>query len=221
MTAKPRPSLLVPAMVGVLVAVIAVLVAVLLTRDDDGAAATTTTASTSVPSTTAPDITTTQATTTTTTTTAAVTTTLAGGIETVTNPAISGTPGPNLTDVRVGDHDGYVRIVFDLTGNGTPMYVIGYESPPFIATSGEAIPVAGAAFLAIHLTPASTYDIDTAVLTYTGDRVLEPGYAPVSQIVLIDDFEAVSHWVIGLDAQRPFTVDVLQDPLRVVIDIAK
>jgi hypothetical protein len=28
-------------------------------------------------------------------------------------------------------------------------------------------------------------------------------------------------WVIGLDAERPFTVRVFQDPLRVIVDIAK
>ena len=37
----------------------------------------------------------------------------------------------------------------------------------------------------------------------------------------VDDFEAAMTWVIGLDGQRAFTVQVLQEPLRVVVDIAK
>jgi hypothetical protein len=28
-------------------------------------------------------------------------------------------------------------------------------------------------------------------------------------------------WVIGLSGQRAFTVEILQDPLRLVLDIAK
>jgi hypothetical protein len=215
MTTRPRPSLLIPILAGVLVAVVALLIVVLATDDNGTTAATTTTGA----STTA--VTTTAASTTTSSTTAASTTTFAGGTDTVTHTEMTGTPGPNLTDLRIGDHDGFVRVVFDLTGAGTPMYIVGYESPPFSGASGEPVPVGGTAFLAVHLSPALRYDVDTMVPTYTGDLVLVPGLDPIEQIVFVDDFEAAMYWVIGLSAQRPFTVEVMQDPVRLVIDIAK
>lgn len=221
MTARPRPSLLIPALSGVLVAVIALLIVVLMTSDDDPVDTTTTAVATTTTSTIAATSSTEGTTTTAATTSTGVSTTVAGSTGTVTNTEITGSPGPNLTDVRIGDHDGFVRIVFDLTGDGNPMYIIGYEQAPFLATSGDPVPVEGAAFLVVHLSPARRYDIDTLVPTYTGDLVLEPGFDPIEQIVFIDDFEAAMQWVIGLDAEHPFTVEVLQDPLRVVVDVEK
>ena len=144
-----------------------------------------------------------------------------GGVETVTNLEVAGSPGPNLTDVRVGDHEGFVRLVFDLTGDGTPIYIVGYEMPPFLATSGDSVPVVGTTFLSIRISPALRYDIDTMTPTYTGDLVLDPGLGPIEQIVFVDDFEASMWWVVGMSGQRAFTVSVLQDPLRLVVDIAK
>lgn len=217
MTQQPGPSLRIPVLVGMLVAGLAMVAVMIISNDDPQAAVTTTTeaASTTV----------TNATTTTsaaTTTTAAPTTTVfVGGVETVSNLEITGSPGPQLTDVRVGDHPGFVRIVFDLSGEGTPLYVVSYEEPPFLATSGDPVPVDGEAFLAVHLSPARRHDIDTGTPTYLGDLVLDPDIGPIAQIVFVDDFEAAMTWVIGLDGERAFTVTVLQDPLRLVVDVAK
>ena len=221
MTARPRPSLLIPILSGILVAAIAMFVVVLITDDDGNTAATTTTASVETTTTAVTSTTAGSTTSIATSTTSASTTIFPGGTGTITNTTPTGTPGPNLTDVRIGDHEGFVRVVFDLNGAGTPMYIVGYETPPFIATSGDAVPVEGAAFLGVHFSPGIRYDVDTMVPTYTGDLVLEPGLTPIQQVVFIDDFEAAMYWVIGLDSERPFTVDILQDPLRLVIDVAK
>jgi hypothetical protein len=212
MTVRSRSSLLIPILIGVFVALLALLAVMLLTDEDPTAATTTEPVTTTAAPTTVA---------TTTTTLAPTTTVFIGGIETVSNLEPVGTPGPNLTDVRVGDHDGFVRVVFDLTGDGTPFYIVGYESPPFLATSGDAVPVAGTVFLSVRISPALRYNIDTQVPTYTGDLVLEPEIGPIDQIVFIDDFEASMWWVIGLSGQRAFTVEILQDPLRLVLDIAK
>jgi hypothetical protein len=39
-------------------------------------------------------------------------------------------------------------------------------------------------------------------------------------VVNSEDFEGVMAWVIGLDAQRPFTVTTLSSPPRVVVDVS-
>lgn len=138
--------------------------------------------------------------------------------------------GANLTDIRIGDHAGYVRVVFDMTGAGNPWYVVAYRPGPFYLighsgspdeTSDEVISVEGSSFLHVSL-DASIVDftVDPYVLTYT-EQVLEPGIEPIVQIVLEGDFEGIGSWVIGLNAERPFHVQVLQDPLRLVVDIEK
>lgn len=214
---------------GVVFALLVVVVFIWLSDDDDGGPVTTVTTSPTTTTTALATTTTNIATTTTsgvtTTTASATSTTIAfeGDTTTKTNETITGAPGPYLTDVRVGDHpeDGFVRVVFDLTGDGTPWYIVGYESPPFLETSGDEVEVAGSAFLAVHISPARRHDIDTFDLIYPGPEEFDPGYDPIVEIQFIDDFEATMQWVIGLESEHPFTVAVLQDPLRLVIDIAK
>ena len=213
MTVRSRSSLLIPILIGILVALLA-LFAVMLLTDEDPTAATTTepVTTTAAPTTVA----------TTTTTLAPTTTVFIGGIETVTNLEPEGTPGPNLTEVRVGDQDGFVRVVFDFTGTGTPIYEVGYADPPFAGGgSGAEVPVLGSAFLKVQVMPGIRFDMDSGTLVYLGDTMIDPGLDPIVEIQFIDDFEANMVWVIGLTSERPFTVDVLQDPLRLVIDIAK
>jgi hypothetical protein len=230
MTSKPDSHLvnLLAIIGGVVLALLVVVAFILLSGDGIDNAATTTTEAitTSVPAatTTVPSSTTTAPGST--TTTGGSTSTIPpfdGDVATKSNDTVDGNPGPNLTNVRVGDHpeDGYVRVVFDLTGNGTPLYIIGYETGPFVETSGDTVEVAGAAFLVVHISPARRHDIDSGELTYQGEEEFDPGADPIVEIQFIDDFEASMTWVIGLTGEKPFKVQVFQDPLRVVVDIAK
>lgn len=220
---KSTPPII-PILLGIIAAVLVLLTIMLLSGGGDDPVADTTTSSfvdttttTTIPegSTTAPSTTTIPVETTTTTSA------FSGDTTPKSNDAIVGDPEAYLTEVRFGDHDGFVRVVFELTGVGEPIWMVGYADPPF-TTDGEGgeVPVSGSAFLKIDMTPGARYDQDFT-LTYEGDLVLEPGLAPIDQVVFLDDFERVMHWVIGLDAERPFTATLLQDPLRLVIDIAK
>ena len=225
-----RSSTLIAILAGMLTAGAALVAIVVLTRGD----ATTTTqaaATTQATSTTAVATTTSTASTTTTTTAPASTTTAGpttttipfeGDTTTKSNATQVGSPGPTLTDVRFGDHGNFVRVVFDFIGSGTPMYDVGYASPPFVGGgSGEAVPVLGSAFLRIQVVPGALYDINTGTLVYVGDTTIDPGMDPVVELQFVDDFEAYMTWVLGLTGQKPFTVEVMQDPLRLVIDVAK
>lgn len=211
---------------GIVFALFVVVLFIVFSGDGiDNAATTTNGSPTSVATTTTSGggSTTTGAVTTTTTYATPTTTGFEGDTETKTNDTLDGDPGPNLTDVRVGDHpdEGYVRVVFNLTGEGSPNYVVGYEDGPFMETSGDTVEVDGEAFLVVHISPARLHDIDSGDPTYTGDLELDPGIDPIVQVKFIDDFEASMTWVLGLDAERRFTVRVFQDPLRVIVDIAK
>lgn len=124
-----------------------------------------------------------------------------------------------LTDVRVASHDGFDRIVLAFRG-GTPGYRVAYVDPPITQDgSGEEVAVAGEAFLELHLTPASGWDAVEGAPTYTGpDRVTGPT-TTVTEVVATGDFEANLSWVVGLDTRAPFSVTLLADPVRLVVDV--
>lgn len=215
--ATKRSPVIIPILAGVIAAVMVLLTIMWLTGGDDEIAVSTTTT----------EATTTTAATTTepTTTTAATTTTTAapafsGDTSPKSNDAIVGDPEAFLTEVRFGEHAGFIRVVFEFTGAGEPIWRVEYAEPPFMTDgAGEEVPVEGEAFLSIVMTPGARYDHDFD-LTYEGDLVLDPGYDPIEQVVFVDDFERVMTWVIGLSEERAFTATILQDPLRLVIDIA-
>jgi len=134
---------------------------------------------------------------------------------------LSGSPGPNLTDVRVGEHPTFTRVVFDFTGDGVPLFTVGYSTGPSFSGSGggDAVSVDGNAYLTVSVYPGITYDIDTYAPTYAGPTTLDPGFGPIAEIAVVDDFEADMLWVIGLTEQKGFEVTTLTGPVRLVIDI--
>ena len=211
---------------GVMLGLVLLLI-VFLVFDDDGeppattvAAVTSTAAPTTRATTTAAPTTTAAATTAATTTRATTTTTF--GTTDGKEGEVEGEPGGHLTDVRIGGHEGFTRVVFEFDGTGIPAYRVEYADPPF-ATGGEGaeVPVDGAVFIQVLVSPARTFDIEDPDFapTYTGPDRLDPGLGAITEIVFVDDFEASMVWVIGLSAERGFTVDTLTDPVRLVIDI--
>lgn len=123
-----------------------------------------------------------------------------------------------ITDIRVGTHDGYDRVVFEFA-SGIPDAVIEAVLPPFYAdASGLEIEVAGTAFLKLTMHGASKISPDGGV-TYGGSTNFEPGFDQLVQLVEGGDFEAVSTWYLGLDPGGCIRVLTLADPSRIVIDI--
>jgi len=213
---------------GIIAGLVIVLLVVVFTAGDDDPVANTTIGSTTSTTTAPPTTVVTPTTVTTppssTTTHQTTTTTLAPpgwGTSTQTNTVLSGSPGPNLTDVRVGDHATFTRVVFDFTGDGVPLFSVGYSAGPTFSGSGggDAVSVDGNAHLTVNIYPAITYDIDTYVATYTGPNAFDPGLGPIAEIAFVDDFEADMLWVIGLTDQKGFEVTTLTGPVRLVIDI--
>ena len=220
-------NIVVPVALGVAFA-LGVMVLIITLSGPHDPNATTTTALADTTTTAAADTTTTTTAPATTTTTGATTTTAVGvdfadDFDEVLNTDVTGSPGPSLMDIRFGAHPGFARIVFDITGSGTPMYHVRYENPPFF-TDGEGaeIEINGEAFLVVTMSPVVSYNPESEEfeLVYTGERELYPGLAPIVEVINTGDFEGQMTWIIGLTGQKGFRVEVLQDPLRLVIDIA-
>ena len=146
-----------------------------------------------------------------------------------TDAAQGGADSPTrlLTDVRVGAHDCYERVTFELkpkTGdsNGPIGWKAAYQPGPITEdASGRTVPVKGAAYLVVHLS-AQGVDLTKADAppTYTGPASIETaGTTRIQQVRRTGDFEGVLTWVIGLDKKRPFHVTTEDNPARVIVDI--
>jgi hypothetical protein len=139
----------------------------------------------------------------------------------------AGSPTRLLSDVRVGAHDCYERVTFELKprsgeSDGPVDWKVAYEPGPITEDgSGKTVPVKGSAFLVIHMN-AQGVDLtrEGAPATYTGPASIETaGTTRIQQVRRTGDFEAVLTWAIGLDRKRPFHVTTQDSPARVVVDI--
>lgn len=210
---------------GLIAGLVVVVMVVVFTSGGDDAAADTTTTTTSIETTTTTEAPTTTTTTTstppsTTTSTEPTTTTttepFSGDTGAKGTPASSGDPGA-LTDIRLGDHEGFTRIVFDFEGSGEHWWEVGYGDV-FGGGSGELCDVDGAETLGVMAQPATAFWVEQ---TYFGPTEFGPDFdSAVVEVMYCDDFEGVLQVAIGVDGEKPFDAFVYQDPLRLVIDIA-
>lgn len=123
-----------------------------------------------------------------------------------------------VTDVRVGEHEGYDRVVYELTGGtGTPGYRVGYVDQAVEDPSGAVREVAGDAILGVWLV-GTTYPVEGGPQEAAQD--VTPADGDVAQVVRPLTFEGMTQSFVGLDdGPRPFRVTVLADPVRVVVDV--
>jgi hypothetical protein len=127
--------------------------------------------------------------------------------------------GLSVVDVRVGAHDGYDRIVFELGGEGNAGWRVGYDDDPRGQGSGEPVDVEGGATLAIVVEGVG-YPFDTGVEEYGGPRRFAPGLTSVREVDMGGVFEGYFDAFAGTREVLPFRVFRLESPQRVVIDVA-
>jgi len=133
-------------------------------------------------------------------------------------PVTATTNRAQITDVRVGTHEGYDRVVFEFA-SGIPNAVIAGVLPPLYEDgSGLEMNVAGSAFLSVTMHGASKVSPEGGV-TYSGATNFAPGFDRLVQLIEGGDFEAVSTWYLGLDGAGCYRVLTLASPSRLVIDI--
>ena len=124
-----------------------------------------------------------------------------------------------LVDVRVGEHEGFDRIVLEFTGTGTPGWTVNYVDEAVLDGSGEAVALDGDAFLDIYASgttyPASEDDY------YGGPRQFQPDNGgDIADVHVGGTFEGYTQVLVGLDGDRvPFRVFALTGPPRLVVDV--
>ena len=150
--------------------------------------------------------------TTTTTRPAEQTSTTFGGGTTPSSTPPSSNPPANLVAVRVAGQEGFDRVVFEFDST-VPAYRILYNEGPFTGTAGLPVPVEGAAVLRVSLAPARAAD------SYKGPKTVKGGTSNVTEALMVEDFEAVVLWGVGVRRMTAFRVDTLTSPPRIVLDV--
>lgn len=129
------------------------------------------------------------------------------------------TSGESITDVRIGTHDCYDRLVIDVPGAAANQlgYTVRYVNQLIGDPSGEPIPVHGGAILEV-VVHAPAYDPDTGTPTYPGPDPDPAGYPTFRDVVYAGSFEGQTQFGLGVRARLPFRV--LQLDGRLVVDVA-
>lgn len=129
-----------------------------------------------------------------------------------------------IVDVRVGEHADFDRIVFEFEPGrdgtaGIPEWLLREaDGPPRASGSGDPIDVAGDRILHLTLVGGTKLTEDFE-LSYDGPTEFRPEGAQLVALIEGGDFEAVSDWYAGIDAEPCLRVFELDDPLRLVIDL--
>lgn len=140
-----------------------------------------------------------------------------GGADTVRKTARPDSPAQLMVEsVRVGSHDGFDRVVFDLVGDGEPGWFIDYTATPAQQGSGAAILFDGATALNVHI-DGTSYPFELNRADPQIGRV--PGAGSITEVISAGTFEGHSQFVVGVKEQHPYSVEVLQEPHRLVIDV--
>jgi len=129
-----------------------------------------------------------------------------------------------LTAVRVAHQPGFDRLVFEFgpsTAPGTfgmPAYTIEATNS-LSGPSGQSVPIDGKALFGARFMNASTHNVNGSA-SYSGSLDLRPATPLIKEARLVEDFERVLVWGVGLDHLVCPKVSELANPYRVVLDFA-
>ena len=127
-----------------------------------------------------------------------------------------------VTNIRVAEHSGFDRLVFDLEGTGKPGWLVRYVDQPLQQASGHRVNVDGQSYLEVNvegvtynLSDRGPQDLLTGVQDSTKRRA-----AGINQVYYAGAFEARGQYFAGLNhPATAFSVTYLEAPKRLVIDI--
>jgi len=125
-----------------------------------------------------------------------------------------------ITDVRVGTHADYDRVVFEFA-NGLPEFTLDRATPPFRHdASGMPVEVDGSSFLRLTMR-GGTKQTEDNTSSYDGPIEFHPGFSTLIDLVEGGDFEAQSTWYLGMSSEACVRVIRLTDDgaPRLVIDV--
>ncbi|SOD94052.1 AMIN-like domain-containing (lipo)protein [Blastococcus haudaquaticus] len=119
--------------------------------------------------------------------------------------------GPRVSGINFRSDDSSARLTVNLSGSGVPEWTVAYSEAT--GPDGEPIDIAGDAFLRVRVRS------DVGGGSQGSSRLsISPG--PVAEARTTGAADGYEEVLIGMrGGERPFTVDVLTDPGRLVIDV--
>lgn len=121
-----------------------------------------------------------------------------------------------VRSVRVGHHDGFDRIVFELVGAEQPGWSIDYSENPTAQGSGHSLDYEGKVALMVNI-DGMAYPFQLGMEDFVLESV--KGAGKITGVQSVGMFEGRSQFLVGLNAKHPYSVQLLQQPTRVVVDI--
>ena len=124
-------------------------------------------------------------------------------------------------EVRVGQHEGYDRVVFEHRGEGKLSYLVEYEDEPTDQGQGAPVELDGEAYLKVAVAGLSIGQGNGLDSILSGN-VLDDATGEstlIQDVHILSIFEGHSDYFIGLDHERDYRAFALDDPVRIVVDI--
>jgi hypothetical protein len=127
-----------------------------------------------------------------------------------------------LVAVRVAHQPGFDRLVFEFGQStapgpfGMPAYAIE-TSNSLSGPSGQPVTIAGSALFGARFQNASTQN-PNGTPSYAGSNDIKPTTPLIKEVKIVEDFERVLLWGVGLDHLACPKVSELAGPFRVVLD---
>lgn len=121
----------------------------------------------------------------------------------------------NVSAVRVGQHDGYDRFVIEFAG-GVPTYTVTRQSTATFTRTpkGDTVTLQGSAGVLITVQMVSNWTSLTVPASF------KPGYPGLREALMVQNFEGVHQWALGIDGTPALRVFTLDSPSRLVVDVA-
>ncbi|MGO1536872.1 MAG: AMIN-like domain-containing (lipo)protein, partial [Yaniella sp.] len=110
----------------------------------------------------------------------------------------------------------------------TPSYMAQYTDDPGEPGSGQPIDTGDSAYLEVIVSGTAAPETldeddlrntDDAEMLEHGTQITDLETEATGTVVSFAPWEATSNYIIGLDEQRPYAVTLLEDPVRIIIDI--
>jgi hypothetical protein len=117
-----------------------------------------------------------------------------------------------ITQIAVGHHVGFDRVVWTFAGTAQPGYNIRYVPRVFHDGSGAPVTLEGKAFLWVIIKPTSTAHP-------APQQTITPRFPAIRQIKGAGDLEAVTSYGVGVSRKLGFRVFRLSAPSRLVLDV--
>jgi hypothetical protein len=129
-----------------------------------------------------------------------------------------GAPIAVLKEVRTASHANFDRVVFEFEGDRLPSHHVEYvDRPVRQCGSGDAVELAGDAWLIVRMTPARAHtEAGQATVKERERRLALP---VLKELESICDFEAEVSWALGLASTNRYRVMELSNPARLVVDV--